>query len=92
MSRPGRQKKPGSAYDETFVRLLITPFSPGPSYFPHVGPHILLSILFCNTLSFSAKHVMKFHAHSKQMHKIIVLNILILNSLNKALEGKRMRT
>ena len=91
MSRSGHQKNLAMPkMKHKTPKLLITPFSPGPSYFrPCRSTHSpQYSVL--QHPQFSPKHVTKFQVHSKQMHKLIVLNILILNSLNRALEGKRL--
>ena len=87
-------KKPSYAYNETYKLLnsSLCHFLQVPLISPQVGPHILLSILFSNTLSFSPKHVTKFHANFKQIHKITVLNILIPNSLNRAVESQILWT
>ena len=75
------------------IKLLVY-ISPLPVTLALLGPNILLSTLFSNTLSLrSSLNVRsKFHTHTKITGKVMVLYILIFIFLVSKLEYKRFCT
>jgi len=60
-------------FGKAYMKLLIMQSSPAPPpiTFTHLGPNILLSTMFSNTLNLqSSLSMTKFHTHTKQQVKL----------------------